>query len=136
VIIGIDHIGLATAEPGSLAPFLAALDFSRTDGGIAPGYLVACEFWQRSDDPPIELVSPAGAGSVLDGHLARRGPGLHHVAFRVDRLGPELDRLRRAGFTAVDREPRAGARPGMLVAFTYLPAPAGLLVELVEYGRA
>jgi methylmalonyl-CoA/ethylmalonyl-CoA epimerase len=136
VILGIDHIGLATGDPAALAPYLDALGLRRSDAGIAAQYRVACEFWQPArDGPSIELVSPAGAGSVLAGHLARRGPGLHHIAVEVDVIGPELDRLRGAGFTAVDRQPCAGARAGMLVAFTYLARPAGLLVELVQYDR-
>jgi methylmalonyl-CoA/ethylmalonyl-CoA epimerase len=135
MLIGIDHIGLATGEPDALAPFLTALGMSKTDNGVAADYRVACEFWQRADEPSIELVSPAGVGSVLEGHLARNGPGLHHIAFEVDHIEPELARLRAAGFTMVDRTPCAGARPGMLVAFTYLARPAGLLIELVQYRR-
>jgi methylmalonyl-CoA/ethylmalonyl-CoA epimerase len=134
MLLCIDHIGLATDAPAGIAPFLAALGLSRTDDGVAEHYGVACEFWQRGDEPAVELVSPARTGSVLDARLAGAGPGLHHVAFRVDRLEPELDRLRHEGFAAVDDLPRAGARPGMRVAFLYLPRPAGLLVELVEYG--
>jgi methylmalonyl-CoA/ethylmalonyl-CoA epimerase len=137
MLLGIDHIGLVTGAPAELAPFLTALEMSRTDDGVAADYRVACEFWQpagRPVPPSIELVSPTGEGSVLDGHLARRGPGLHHIALEVDRLEPELARLHTAGFTPVDRTPRTGARPGMLVAFSYLPRPGGLLVELVQYG--
>jgi len=136
MLLGIDHIGLVTDDPSALGPSLAALDMSKLDSGIATGYRVACEFWQpagRAGQPMIELVSPAGPGSTLDGHLARFGPGLHHIAIEVDHLEPELNRLRGAGFTAIDREPCAGARSGMLVAFTYLARPAGLLVELVQY---
>ena len=137
MIFGIDHIGLATSEPAALAPFLAALGLGRMDAGTADAYRVACEFWQqRPGGPSIELVSPAAAGSVLDGHLARRGPGLHHIAVEVDRIEPELHRLRAAGFIVVDAAPCAGARAGMLVAFTYLARPAGLLVELVQYDRS
>lgn len=138
MLLGIDHIGLATDAPTELVPFLAALGMSRTDGGIAVDYQVSCEFWQpggATGQPAIELVSPAGADSAVEGHLVRRGPGLHHVAFRVSELEGELARLRSAGFTAVDQAPCGGARPGMLVAFLYLARPAGLLVELVEYGR-
>ena len=136
MILRIDHIGLATGEPGALAPFLGALGMSKVDSGTAAAYQVACEFWRSGQDgePLIERVSPAGAGSVLDNQLARRGPGLHHIAVEVDSVETELDRLRQAGFTPVDRTPCAGARQDMLVAFTYLPRPAGLLVELVQYG--
>jgi methylmalonyl-CoA/ethylmalonyl-CoA epimerase len=137
MILRIDHIGLVTAEPAALAPFLSALGMSTVDSGVADDYRVACEFWQlgrHNGEPAIELVSPATDGSVLDAHLARRGPGLHHLAVEVDDVAVELDRLRHNGFTPVDREPCAGARKGMLVAFTYLPRPGGLLVELVQYG--
>jgi methylmalonyl-CoA/ethylmalonyl-CoA epimerase len=132
MLLRIDHIGLVTGAPAGLAPFLGALGMSRSDDGVADDYGVTCEFWQRQDSPAVELVSPTRAGSVLDARLARGGPGLHHIAFRVHDVASELDRLRGEGFTAVDAEPRSGARPGMLVAFTYL-RPAGLLVELVEY---
>ncbi|MEV6907361.1 VOC family protein [Amycolatopsis sp. NPDC051071] len=138
MLLGIDHIGLATEEPSALGPIMAALGMSKTDSGLAAGYRVACEFWRpagRTGLPMLELVSPAGPDSALDGHLARVGPGLHHIAIEVDHLVPELNRLREAGFTMVDREPCAGARQGMLVAFLYLARPAGLLVELVQYDR-
>ena len=134
MILGIDHIGLVTSDPTGLAPYLDILGMSKVDTGVAAEYRVACEFWQGAGEPLIELVSPAAEGSVLDAHLARRGPGLHHIAVRVDDVGAELDRLRQNGFTPVDRRPCAGAREGMLVAFTYLPRPGGLLVELVQYG--
>jgi methylmalonyl-CoA/ethylmalonyl-CoA epimerase len=137
MILRIDHIGLATGEPDVLAPFLGALGLSRVDGGVAEEYRVACEFWQAGGldgEPSIELVSPSAPGSTLDGLLARNGPGLHHVAFEVDRIEPELARLREAGFIAVDEEPCSGARTGMTVAFTYLRA-TNLLVELVHYRR-
>ncbi|MFC3455190.1 VOC family protein [Amycolatopsis speibonae] len=136
MLLGIDHIGLATDDPSALGPAMTTLDLSKLDNGIADGYRVACEFWQPAGGggrPLIELVSPAGPGSALDGHFARFGPGLHHIAFEVDDLVPELNRLREAGFTPVDREPCTGARQGMLVAFLYLARPAGLLVELVQY---
>ncbi|MFI9450671.1 VOC family protein [Amycolatopsis sp. NPDC052450] len=139
MLLGIDHIGLVTEEPSALGPAMTALGMSELDSGIAAEYRVACEFWQpagRDGQPLIELVSPAGPGSALDGHLTRFGPGLHHIAIEVDDLEPELNRLREAGFTMVDREPCAGARPGMLVAFTYLARPAGLLLELVQYSQA
>jgi methylmalonyl-CoA/ethylmalonyl-CoA epimerase len=137
VILRIDHIGVVTAERPALAPFLDALGMSKIDYGVAEAYRTECEFW-RADrvwgGPMIELVSPAGEGSALDGHLARNGPGLHHIAIAVDDITEELTRLRQAGFTPVDLVPCAGARSDMLVAFTYLPKPAGLLVELVQYG--
>ncbi|MET7653903.1 MULTISPECIES: VOC family protein [unclassified Streptomyces] len=136
VILGLDHVGLATASPGEAGEQLAALGLTRTAGGEADAYGVACEFWSPSADPggtAVELVSPARPGSAVDGRLQERGPGLYHLAFRVDDLEGEAARLRAAGFLALDAAPCRGARPGMRVTFLYQPEPAELLVELVHY---
>ncbi len=136
MIIGIDHIGLATDDPAALAGPLAALGLTRSDAGVAPDYQVTCEFWgdpRGPDQPAVELVAPAAPDSAVTRHLATRGPGLYHVAFRVDDLDAEVTRLRGEGFVPVDDRPHPGARPGMRVRFLYLRRPGGLLVELVEY---
>lgn len=134
MILGIDHIGLATGDPARVGAFLAALGMRQQDRGLAEDYGVACEFWAyRGSGPAVELVTPAGRPSAIDDLLARRGPGLYHLALLVDDLAGEQARLRGEGFVPVDRTPCAGARPGMRVAFLYLPRPAALLVELVEY---
>lgn len=136
MILGIDHIGLATDDPTGVGVFMTALGMRRTDDGIAEDYGVACEFWQYSDgvgQPAVELVSPVGENSSVAGRLKQSGPGLYHVAFAVDDLESELARLRKSGFAAVDAQPCAGARKGMRVAFMYARRPAGLLIELVQY---
>jgi methylmalonyl-CoA/ethylmalonyl-CoA epimerase len=137
MIVGIDHIGLATDDPVGVAPFLTALGLCQAARGVADAYAVACEFWHHpgaAGAPSLELVSPNGEDSAISARLARHGPGLYHVAFEVDGLESELVRLTQAGFVAVDQAPRAGAKPGMRVSFLYLRKPAGLLIELVEYG--
>lgn len=139
MIIGIDHIGLATHEPAALAGPLAALGLSHTDAGVALTYQVGCQFWsdpRRRTQPAVEIVSPLASDSTVTRHLATRGPGLHHVAFRVDQLDAEVNRLRREGFSSVDDRPHPGARPRMRVRFLYLRHPSSLLVELVEYAPA
>jgi methylmalonyl-CoA/ethylmalonyl-CoA epimerase len=137
MIVGVDHIGLATTDPLRVGEFLGALGLSRVDGGTADDYGVACEFWRcpdRHTGTEIEIVSPVRDGSVIDGRLAGQGPGLYHVAFVVDDVQAESRRLRGLGLSPVDAEPCRGARPGMRVAFMYVPRPAAFLIELVEYG--
>lgn len=134
MILGVDHIGLATEDPATVGTFLAVLGMRRQDRGLAEEYGVACEFWAyQGAGPAVELVTPVRDGSAIGDLLARRGPGLYHLALAVDDLAGELVRLRGKGFVPIDRTPCAGARPGMRVAFGYLPRPAALLVELVEY---
>jgi methylmalonyl-CoA/ethylmalonyl-CoA epimerase len=67
----------------------------------------------------------------LEKFLARRGDGLHHIAFAVTDIRQALARLAADGVALVDREPRPGAR-GHLVAFLHPKATGGTLVELVE----
>jgi methylmalonyl-CoA/ethylmalonyl-CoA epimerase len=138
VIFRIDHVGLVAATGTAVGSYLEALRMRAGDRGPAEEYGVLCEFWRSSDDPlhpTIEVVTPTRPDSAVTNHLARHGPGLHHVAFEVDDLAIELARLRNRGFAAIDRAPCRGARPAMRVAFAYAPRPAGLLVELVQYGR-
>ena len=79
----------------------------------------------------IELVSPAGDGGTLAAFLAKRGPGLHHIALEVEGLDDALAMLKAIGIPLVDETPRVGAR-GHRIAFLHPKATGGILVELVE----
>lgn len=78
----------------------------------------------------IELISPRG-NEGLEKFLAKRGPGLHHVAIEVEGIEAALAALAALGVPLVDETPRIGAR-GHKVAFLHPKATGGLLVELVE----
>jgi methylmalonyl-CoA/ethylmalonyl-CoA epimerase len=79
----------------------------------------------------LELLEPRDENSGVARFLASRGPGLHHLAWRVPDLAAELDRLHAEGFDLIDREPRVGAG-GHRVAFIHPRSTGGVLVELVE----
>ncbi len=79
----------------------------------------------------VELVAPLGKESALGRFLEKRGEGLHHLAFEVESIAVELDRLADAGFELVDRSPRRGAQ-GRMVAFLHPRSTQGTLIELVE----
>jgi methylmalonyl-CoA epimerase len=81
----------------------------------------------------IELLEPLGPDTTVGRFLARRGPGLHHIAYRVPNLPEALSRAREEGFQLIDGEPRPGAR-GHLVAFLHPRSTGGILVELVQSG--
>ena len=80
----------------------------------------------------LELLEPTSSDSAVGRFLQKRGPGLHHVAYRTDDLRAELARLEAAGCPLIDQEPRLGAR-GHRVAFLHPRATGGVLVELVEH---
>lgn len=79
----------------------------------------------------IELVQPASESSPVSKFLAKRGGGLHHVAYRVTNLEETLRRLTAAGLRLIDSEPRPGAH-GTRIAFLHPSATGGVLTELVE----
>lgn len=79
----------------------------------------------------VELLEPSRADGPVARFLERRGPGLHHVAFRVLDLDAALGALRAAGFEPIDEAPRPGAR-GHRIAFLHPRSAGGVLVELVE----
>jgi methylmalonyl-CoA epimerase len=79
----------------------------------------------------IELVEPAADDSPVSNFIARRGGGLHHLAWRVDDLDRALAVLKGAGVRLIDEAPRPGAH-GTRVAFVHPKATGGVLSELVE----
>ncbi len=79
----------------------------------------------------LELIEPLGADTTVGRFLARRGPGLHHIAFRVPDLAGALATFRESGVRLIDNVPRPGAR-GHRVAFLHPESTGGVLVELVQ----
>lgn len=81
----------------------------------------------------IELLAPTGEDTPVGRFLARRGPGMHHVAYEVGDVAEALAGLRAAGARLVDEEPRAGLF-GLQVAFVHPDAVHGVLTEVVSHG--
>jgi methylmalonyl-CoA epimerase len=78
----------------------------------------------------LELLAPLTPDSSVGRFLARRGPGLHHLAYRVPDLDATLARLAANGIELIDRTPRPGAG-GHRVAFLHPRSTGGVLIELV-----
>jgi methylmalonyl-CoA/ethylmalonyl-CoA epimerase len=78
----------------------------------------------------LELIAPRG-NEGLEKFLAKKGPGLHHIAVEVEGIEGALATLKALGVPLVDETPRKGAR-GHKVAFLHPKATGGVLVELVE----
>ena len=87
----------------------------------------------RVGESRIELLRPLGPDTPVGRFLAKRGPGMHHVAFEVDDLVAELVRLRAEGAQLIDDSPRRGLF-GLQVAFVHPEATGGVLAEFVADG--
>ena len=78
----------------------------------------------------IELLQPLGDDTPVGRFLAKRGPGMHHMAFEVENLAAELDRLKAHDVLLIDQQPRRGLF-GLQVAFVHPEATGGVLAEFV-----
>jgi methylmalonyl-CoA epimerase len=78
----------------------------------------------------IELVAALGAETPVGKFLAKRGPGMHHLAFEAADVGAELARLKADGVELIDEAPRRGLF-GLQVAFVHPEATGGVLAEFV-----
>jgi methylmalonyl-CoA/ethylmalonyl-CoA epimerase len=79
----------------------------------------------------VELLAPLGPQTPVGKFLAAKGPGLHHVAYRVADIDATLRSLKQAGLQLIDQQPRTGIR-GSRVAFMHPRATAGVLTEIVQ----
>jgi methylmalonyl-CoA/ethylmalonyl-CoA epimerase len=123
------HIGVAVDS------IEAALGFYRDVLGLTPGpseeadgaRIVSLPF----GDSQVELLEPRTPESPIAKFLTRRGPGIHHVCYRVPDLDRALAACRAAGYRLVDETPRVGAG-GHRIAFIHPKSTAGILIELTE----
>ena len=81
----------------------------------------------------LELVAPSSDDTPVGRFLAKRGPGMHHVAFEVPDVRAALEDLRRAGAELIDLEPHEGLF-GLQVAFVHPDSVHGVLAEVVSHG--
>ena len=84
-------------------------------------------------DGRVELLAPLGEDTPVGRFLAKRGPGMHHVAYEVDDVQAELDRLAGEGAELIDSAPHEGLF-GLQVAFVHPDAVHGVLTEVVSVG--
>jgi methylmalonyl-CoA/ethylmalonyl-CoA epimerase len=80
----------------------------------------------------IELVQSTTPEGVMSKYIAKRGEGIHHIAFEVEDIDQALAELKAKGVQLVDQEPRPGAH-GARIAFIHPKATNGVLTELCEY---
>lgn len=129
--VPLDHVGIAVSNLAAgikrWAPLLGVPDGSPEE---IPSQKVRVAFF-AAGETHIELLEPTDPDSAVGQFLARRGEGLHHLAFRVPSVDAALADVARTGGRLVDRSGRTGAR-GRRVGFAHPSAFGGVLVEFVE----
>ena len=131
--LNVHHVGIAVEDLDAAierytAIFGATVEHRETveDQGVEAASL-------RIGSSRVELLRPLGPETPVGKFLAKRGPGMHHIAFEVSDLGAELERLRADGVQLIDETPRRGMF-GLEVAFVHPEATGGVLAEFVSNG--
>lgn len=125
----VSHIGVAVQDlPAAVAFYRDVLGAEPAATESADGATVVSV---PLGETAIELLVPETPDSPVAKFLARRGPGIHHICFKVPDLDDVLARCRAQGYQLVDQRPRAGAG-GHRIAFLHPKSTAGILLELTE----
>jgi methylmalonyl-CoA/ethylmalonyl-CoA epimerase len=127
----IDHIGIATRELRDATAIwrdALGLKIDHTEEVVEQGVRVAM---LPIGETKIELLEPSSPDSPVARFLAKRGPGIHHIAIAVTDIHQALAELKQKGARLIDENPRVGAG-GCLVAFIHPSSANGVLLELVQ----
>jgi methylmalonyl-CoA/ethylmalonyl-CoA epimerase len=131
VILDIDHVGIAVGDLD------AAVERYRRTLGVEPTHreLVVDQGVEEVlfavGTSFIQLLGALGPDTPVGSFLAKRGPGVHHLAYRVEDVAATLSGLRDEGIRPIDEVPRRGSRD-TLIAFVHPKDMEGVLVELVQ----
>ena len=128
----IEHIGIATRALGDALDFwqgVLGLEVEHTEAVTDQKVRVAM---LPIGESQIELLEATSPDSPIANFMEKRGPGIHHIAIRVDDIHAELAKLKEKGARLIDETPRVGAG-GCLVAFVHPSSANGVLLELVQH---
>jgi len=130
-LTAIDHVGVAVEDiEAALAVYRDGLGMALVHRETVSEQGVDAALLDVGDSH-IELLQPLGPDTTVGKFLARRGPGLHHVAYRVTSVADTLSALSAAGVRLIDERPRTGIR-GSQVAFLHPASTGGVLTEIVQ----
>jgi methylmalonyl-CoA/ethylmalonyl-CoA epimerase len=127
----IDHVGIAVADlEDEVERYRRTFGLEPThrermkDQGVEEVLFAVGESY-------VQLLGALGSDTPVGRFLDRRGPGVHHLGYRVANVTRALGRLRAEGVALIDETPRAGSR-GTMIAFVHPKSMGGVLVELVQ----
>ena len=127
----IDHIGVAVDDlDGALELYGERFDMREQHRETVESQGVEAVLLEIGEGH-VELLRPLSEDTPVGKFIAKRGAGLHHVAYQTDDIERTLGAVREAGLELIDQEPRIGIR-GSRVAFLHPRSTGGVLTELVE----
>ena len=130
-VLGIEHVALAVKDADTSSNFFGfLLGIEHTSSEKITNQKVDTHIFDTTHGK-IELLNATSDDSPISKFLKNRGEGIHHIAFKVDKLQPALDYLKDNGIQLIDETPKIGAE-GLLVAFLHPKSTHGVLVELCQ----
>jgi methylmalonyl-CoA/ethylmalonyl-CoA epimerase len=127
----IDHIGIAVEElDAAIALYEQTAGMALVHREVVTEQGVEAVLLDVGENH-VELLAPLGPDTPVGKFLAKRGPGLHHVAYQVTDIAQTLTQLAAAGIQLIDQTPRIGIRQSQ-VAFVNPRSTGGVLTEIVQ----
>ena len=131
VFTRVDHIGVAVEDiDAALALYERDYEMTLVHREVVDSQGVEAVLLDVGENH-VELLAPLGPDTPVGKFLAKRGPGMHHVAYQVTDIEAALASLRDAGVRLIDEQPRTGIR-GSRVAFLHPKSSGGVLTEIVQ----
>jgi methylmalonyl-CoA/ethylmalonyl-CoA epimerase len=126
----IDHIGVAVKSIQQASKFYEMMGLSVESIEKVADQKVNVAFIPITDSE-VELLESTEPDGPVAKHIAARGEGIQHIAFRVENINEALDELKAKGVRLIDQEPRLGAG-GAKIAFIHPKETHGVLIEICE----
>ena len=128
----VDHLGFAVRNIDDAVAFYSqAFDMHEWERIDMPERHMAVAV-ARVNDTLLELIAPTSEEAAFAKFLNERGPGMHHIAYRVDDIAAALATVKERGIKLIDEDPRPGLH-NTLVAFLHPKSTQGVLIELVQH---
>ena len=130
-MLKVEHIGIAVSDFESAIPlYEKLLNTSCYKTEIVDSEQVNTAFFQTADTK-IELLESTDPEGVIARFIAKKGEGIHHIAFEVPDIYAEMDRLKADGFVLLNEQPKQGA-DNKLICFLHPKGTNGVLVEICQ----
>lgn len=130
----VEHIGIAVKKLSVSIPlFEKLLNNLCYKTEVVEGEQVNTAFFEKGGTK-IELLEAYAPGSVINSFIEKNGEGMHHIAFEVNDIEAEINRLIDEGFSVINEKPKGGA-DNKLVCFLHPKSTNGVLIELVMEKR-
>lgn len=133
-MLKVEHIGIAVRSFKESIPLFEKLlntPCYKTEAVTSENVNTA--FFQNGETK-IELLESSTEDGVIQKYIAKKGEGIHHIAFEVDNIQAEMQRLKNEGFTLLNEQPKDGA-DNKLVCFLHPKSTNGVLIELCQEKR-